>query len=202
MSFPDDKETFRRVVGKNMPIGQQGDKVKTGDHNNVADFIERLEDILGYNFIDGYADLKAKLTQIISDINSKGDFKADGSVPMTGDLRIEANNKGIKLTSTDPDAEPNFIQFTPIDSVLMKIVQAEESLRMYLTQLEVYGNFYATGYINCDGNGQALGTFKVGQELTVGENGQGMIVNTPDGTKFYRISVNNAGTIISTEVFP
>jgi len=64
MAFPDDKETWRRVVGKNLALGILGDKVKTGDQNNIADFLERLEDLLGYSFIEGYATLKEKLDDL------------------------------------------------------------------------------------------------------------------------------------------
>ena len=47
MAYPDDKETFRRVVNQDLSHGIEGDTVDQGDQNNMGDFLERLEDTLG-----------------------------------------------------------------------------------------------------------------------------------------------------------
>lgn len=66
MAYPQDKETWRRVVGRDFPASETGDEVEDDDHNLPVDFMERLEDILGYDFIDGFSDLADRLDTLIA----------------------------------------------------------------------------------------------------------------------------------------
>lgn len=63
MSYPENKEIFRRVVNQLLPE-VRGNVVKADDQNNAADFLERLQDALGYNFKTGYADLASRIDKI------------------------------------------------------------------------------------------------------------------------------------------
>lgn len=53
MSYPTDKETY--------PRRETDDIIPKEDHNDVVDLLERLQDILGYNFLNNYSDLSARL---------------------------------------------------------------------------------------------------------------------------------------------
>ena len=223
MSFPVDKETWRRVIGKNLSIGQVGDNVTTDDHNLIADFLERLEDILGINFIEGYTDLKAKLQYILDQVALAGDFKADGSVPMTGDL--DMNYKEIVRCGKLEIA-------SPFEQVYMYIQQTESqpSGKAWLLIEGNYGNVDFLIECDCSTQETKLGsvndhsvnlivnsvpyikldksddTIKFLKEILI--NGsydmtfdtslKGVIVKTPDGTKSYRLGVDNSGNVIST----
>jgi len=88
MTFPADKEEFPTWENKDLTLGKLGTKIDANILNNVYRLLERVEDSLGYNFIEGYFDLKAKLQYILDQIALAGDFKADGSVPMAGNLQL------------------------------------------------------------------------------------------------------------------
>lgn len=65
MVFPVDKETWRRVEGKDLPLGKIGDVVEDTDHNDFAVFLEALQDTLGVSFISGYSSLKDRLDSVV-----------------------------------------------------------------------------------------------------------------------------------------
>jgi len=90
MVFPADKETWRRVEGKDLPLGKLGDVVEDTDHNDFADFLERLQDVLGLTILAGFGSVKLRLADMDTQIGLAGDFKADGSVPMTGNLDLNS----------------------------------------------------------------------------------------------------------------
>lgn len=60
MAYPVNKETFRRVVNQDLPT-VEGDIVDEDDQNLPADFLERLQDTLGYSILGGYGSVKARL---------------------------------------------------------------------------------------------------------------------------------------------
>jgi len=92
MVFPADKETWRRVEGKDLPLSKLGDVIEDTDHNDYADFLERLQDVLGLTILSGFGSVKLRLADIDTKIGDAGDFLADGSVPMTGDLNLDGND--------------------------------------------------------------------------------------------------------------
>lgn len=63
MPYPENKETFRRVVNQLLPE-VRGDVVRDEDQNLPADFLERLQDTLGYNFKSGYESLAERIQKI------------------------------------------------------------------------------------------------------------------------------------------
>ena len=67
MAYPDDQTTFRRVTNQELP-SVPGDTVDEGDQNNMADFCESLQDILGYGITMGYASVKAFFDWIVATI--------------------------------------------------------------------------------------------------------------------------------------
>jgi len=91
MVFPADKETWRRVEGKDLPLSKLGDVIEDTDHNDYADFLERLQDVLGLTILSGFGSVKLRLADMDTKIGASGDFLADGSVPMTGDLDCDGN---------------------------------------------------------------------------------------------------------------
>lgn len=64
MAYPDEKVTFRRVVGENLAEGIAGDTIKSDDHNNKAEVIENIEDTLGLNPEGSEATVRARLDAI------------------------------------------------------------------------------------------------------------------------------------------
>lgn len=57
MSYPEDKEYFRRVINRELPL-IPGDTVDQEDQNKPADFLERLQDVLGYGVRMGFPTMK------------------------------------------------------------------------------------------------------------------------------------------------
>jgi len=92
MVFPADKETWRRVEGKDLPLSKLGDVIEDTDHNDYADFLERLQDVLGLTILAGFGSVKLRLADMDTKIGDVGDFLADGSVPMTGDLDLDIHD--------------------------------------------------------------------------------------------------------------
>ena len=66
MSYPNDKETFRRVVGEDLSQGIPGDVIKAEDHNAPVDLLERLQDILGLNPQGSYESVASRLSALSS----------------------------------------------------------------------------------------------------------------------------------------
>lgn len=64
MAFPADKETWRRVVGKDLPLGELGDTIIANDHNDYAVFLEALQDTLGISIVGGYGSVKLRLDDL------------------------------------------------------------------------------------------------------------------------------------------
>lgn len=92
MAFPGDKETWVRWINKDLPTSELGSEIDAVVINSQRDFLERLQDLLGLNFLGGFGSLKLRLDDMDSRISGAGDFKADGSVPMTGNLNLGGQN--------------------------------------------------------------------------------------------------------------
>ena len=70
MPYPDEKETFRRVVGEDLTQGIPGDVIKAEDHNLTVDFLERLQDILGLNPQGSASSVAVRLQSLEDTVNS------------------------------------------------------------------------------------------------------------------------------------
>lgn len=79
MSYPVDKEEFRRVINKDLSTGTPGSVLDEDDHNKPVDLLERLQDILGYGIKMGYATVRA----FFDYVKSKADL-VDGKLDKVG----------------------------------------------------------------------------------------------------------------------
>ena len=112
MSYPEEKETFRRVVGENLAAGVAGDVVKAEDRNEVVDFLERLQDILGVNLGNIIKKVEGK---IIENITIKGgkllldttDIQEEGAFL---EFKDATGNVLLRLDAVDP-SEHSYIDF-------------------------------------------------------------------------------------------
>jgi len=90
MPYPDDKEIFRRVVNQDLP-NIPGDVVDENDQNLPADFLERLQDILGYNIKMGFASVKNFFDWLVGSLDG---VKKNNIVPLYQSTEAEFLNAG------------------------------------------------------------------------------------------------------------
>lgn len=105
MAYPDDKETFRRVINQDLPA-EPGTVLDQGDQNLPADFLERLQDTFGYNIKMGYANVKEFFDNIVSQF--AGIKKTEIIIMQQGDAggaktqgQITEFRQNLNLVSTD-----------------------------------------------------------------------------------------------------
>ena len=65
MSYPNDQETFRRVINQDLPE-VPGDTLDETDQNKMGDFLERLQSVLGYGIGMGFSKMKEFFDDIVS----------------------------------------------------------------------------------------------------------------------------------------
>ena len=226
MSFPDDKETFERVVGKNLAEGVKGDKIPATGWNAIRDFIERLEDLLGLDFNGIFVSHKLRHDDIDEKISTVGDFKADGTIPMTGDLDLGQNavknTEGIEIKSSNEVVElivDSTNNNAPIEFATGRIylLASAYNIKGIIEATKVYGDFRiktigSTDIVIAPNEDQHIVCSPADQKITLYKKtvyapnsdfeiftaGRGLLVTTPDGNHTYRISVDNSGNVIST----
>jgi len=59
--YPDGKETFPAWVDRDLAIAELGTRILKANMDPVRDCVERIQDALGYDLLDGYADVKERL---------------------------------------------------------------------------------------------------------------------------------------------
>lgn len=217
MVWPATKELFPTWVNKNLSIGEKGSDIDADVLNEVYDLLERLQDSLGVSFISGFADLKARLASMDIAIGDAGDFKADGSVPMTGEMDLGNQDiKNIKQVVSNLDVQ-GFI--TPADDyplgnttkrfadVYSKNFYHGQGLKGGAYNLSLYTDSQlrlridqSTGYIGVNWDSPTERVEVRGGNIKINDNGAGLILRTPDGTKLYKITVDNSGNVVSTLV--
>lgn len=204
MAYPDNKETFRRVINQELP-DIPGDTVDENDQNLPANFLERLQDTFGYNIKMGYTTVKEFFDWLlaqISTITNKVDKAGD---TMTGNLTLNNSTTASPILYTLTTAGPSMnikgyfggiiitgkdrVEIQTSDNGLIMIIGLNNELqtlkKINMTNNEIYDvskitiRSAGTDYINL-------------------APAKGLVVKTPDGTKDFRISVDNAGNIIST----
>jgi len=108
--YPADKETFRRVVNRDLSGGIPGTTLDKDDQNLPADFLERLQDTLGLEVNGEYASVAERLNTIPNLGNLSGiwfgqgdSFTASGGISDDNSILqtsiIPAGNKLIMIYS-------------------------------------------------------------------------------------------------------
>jgi len=202
MPYPDDKDTFRRVEGYVGGDFQDVNKLKEGDQNNMAQWLEDLQDIFGYGIKMGYATVKAFFDWIVTTFGTKVDDTGD---TMTGDLELEdsaTSSPYLFFTNTSADkgskivADGGILEIFGYNGIRLKRT-IDGGVKALIDQN------YVSLYKPLVMNSQYIKDCANIEIDTAGdfENkvaGRGMICRTPDNTKSYRVSVDNAGNVIST----
>jgi hypothetical protein len=76
--YPNEYDTFRRVKGRDLTIGEPGDIILPDDHNDTADAIEKIERTLGTNPQGSYNSVKERIENIEATKNkATTDFDLD-----------------------------------------------------------------------------------------------------------------------------
>lgn len=223
MVFPADKETFPVWVNKDLSIGEKGSDIDADIINDLRACVERIEDSLGYNFIEGYADLKARLASyVVALVTAK--VKALDSAGLLlvdkDDIGIKINDGGnvsIQTSSNTYTLEVGGIGIRIGNNVGMNFSQQGAGQTSFIQQ--DYDNLFSltnrTGDIVFRTSATSIERLKVyasglvklltGSKLELVDEdiglkgvGKGVIMTTPDGTKEYRVSVDNSGNVIST----
>ena len=206
MAYPDDKETFRRVVNQDLPA-EPGNVVDENDQNLPADFLERLQDTLGYGIKMGYATVKAFFDYVVSQI-----ALIAGKANKTGDTfsgNVHLNNEGAisprlyLQESGYPNKEYIYSENGAIKIYFRERLECRSTedipSKFYLSRDALELNVKITLWNN---EIEKAGNITLGTTFDFINTGlgRGIIVKTPDGTKSFRISVDNAGNVITAQV--
>lgn len=204
MAYPDDKETFRRVVNQELP-DIPGDVLDENDQNLPADFLERLQDTLGYGIKMGYATVKAFFDYVVSQITLIAGKVNKAGDTMTGNLTLEG-----------PTGTPTKLEFLETGKPIRCFIHGTQfAFRFEFYTTALFYSSLKSGSVMLLKNSEILiytplninsqditGVKNITCALDEGfintKKGKGIVVKTPDGTKNYRISVDNAGNVIST----
>lgn len=197
MGYPDNKETWERV---------ETDELIVKEHkNNWSIFLEGLQDTLGLGIKLGYGTVKLLLDYL----KSKADL-VDGKVAkagdtMTGDLTLDKSDvvspKVIFKTTGFPAGQTGI--FAEDDSQLT--IKGAEVVRMFSGAIHVFG--FEPDVVYClkkmSMQGQEIVEVKYidideAGYIDMATVGSYIKMQTPDGTKNYNISIDNAGNVITT----
>lgn len=202
MAYPDDKDTFRRVTGYVGGDVVDANKLKEGDQNNMAGWLESLQDIFGYSIKMGYATVKAFFDWVVTTLGQRVDIAGD---EMSGDLLMK------KVTGVSPYVKFENSATTAVSRIIadggVLEIYGDNAIRLKRAQgaatlLTLDNNLLSSNKPLAMGNNYIKDCANIEID-TAGdfENkvaGRGMICRTPDNTKSYRVSVDNAGNVIST----
>lgn len=206
MAYPDDKETFRRVVNQELPA-IPGDTVDEDDQNLPASFLERLQDTLGYGIKMGYASMKAFFDYVVSQITLIAGKVNKAGDTMTGDLILEkplGQFAYLKFLITGYAIKcyfkadlNNITTYYYANCTFFSSLSNDQILHLKSEEVHIYKllNMNGEEIIGCN----KITTYDI-DGFTNAKKAGGMLVRTPDDTKNYRISVDNAGNVISTLV--
>jgi len=225
MSFPDDKETFPRREDKNLAEGKTGDKITAADHNDTVEFLELLEDVLGIDFNSTFNSHKLRHDDIDTQISGAGDFKKDGSVPMTGNLDVGGNDlentKKIEAKSTVENVD--IIADSQNDNAPTEQARGRVIVKSSVTGIEgifeatrEYGDIRIRASENkdlslCHQNDQFIVLNGADNKITIYKpityagngdiyfyhSGKGLQLTTPDGNHIYRVRIDNSGNVVT-----
>ncbi len=197
MAYPNDIDSF--------PVRVADDTIPVADYDNQNDSIIAIETELGTLPKGGAASVKARLDTMqtsIDEIPNKVDISGD---TMTGNLTLDNSTTSsprviLKNNSAGTDnfvySAGNSLKLTGRQSVHIGNGSNDDAL-----SVGADGKIYTEGSLVC----LSTADFRENVSITVAAKdyintgvGRGLIVKTPDGTKSYRISVDNSGNIIST----
>jgi len=208
MAYPSSIDGFRTVV--------EDDKLLVGDQNNMGDALTIVEETLGTNPQGSESNVKDRLVAIEVNSDAVPDKldKAGGS--MTGTLTMTTDgataSKEIRF-DTDTDINKNKIFVTG------SRLQLDTNFGVKIRDGAVTGAIIDSSGIDTDGNVESKGTI-IGNTINARTTpevsllaglsmsglseyihtiaGKGLVLKTPDGTKNYRISIDNSGNVITT----
>jgi hypothetical protein len=104
VKYPNEYDTFRRVKGRDLTIGEPGDIILPSDHNDFADAIETIERILGITPQGTYQTIAERLEAIEQILRAGGISMIIKYYEITEDIEQYIQNNPIVLTSIQVDA--------------------------------------------------------------------------------------------------
>jgi hypothetical protein len=104
VKYPNEYDTFRRVKGRDLTIGEPGDIILPSDHNDFADAIETIEKILGINPQGTYQTVAERLEAIEQILRAGGIPMIIKYYEITEDIEQYIQNNPIVLTLIQVDA--------------------------------------------------------------------------------------------------
>lgn len=207
MSYPTNKETFRRVVNQDLTQGIPGDTVDENDQNLPADFLERLQDTLGYNIKMGYASVKTFFDYIVSQLALIAGKANKSGDTFTGNVTFEA---GLK-TNTINTITGVTVDFSEKEIYRIKNIFGSNTTyppRIMSKTGETAINFFDVAgkrtTIIWNFDKVHIKTARPTCPLVIEKGdveieliGAGFILKSPNGTR-YKIKVNDAGDLSAT----
>lgn len=106
--YPDDKETWRLLIDQNLPA-EPGTTIEQIDFNYKTDFLERLQDTLGYGITMGFLSVRLFFDDVVTQLATIADkFDKAGGI-MTGALSIIMQNPLLQIKASGEEG-PNIIE--------------------------------------------------------------------------------------------
>ena len=227
MSYPDDKDEFRKPVGYVSGPVTDDNKVKVGDQVNMANWLENLQDTLGYGIKMGYASMRAffdflvnKYTQYVLKAGDtmSGDLDlAENWLKLSGDtmkIKYDANHEGpyFKTSGAKPylSAEAGIaINANALDdgsgSWVPEVNLRDDGILALSAAADkavrVHGNVFEPGTDDNMELGILNKRFKSAHvigDIQVYDNTKGLILNS--ATKKWRVTINDTGTLVTTQI--
>lgn len=177
MVYPANKETYVDVI--------TDDTIPSSGWNAVRDFIERLQDLFGHsgNFMTLSDNLNLSDNKIIY-LNTAKTF---GIRYDSSNNRYELVSGGTVIFSIWAGFIDHHFEMKSGETIIRQDVKVTGNLALET------GSISGVNNINCDRIFAILDL----ENVTAGE---GLILKTPDGTKRFKITVDNSGVIVSTLV--
>jgi len=208
MAYPSDIDSFRTVV--------EDDKLLIGDQNNMGDSLVLVEETLGTNPQGSESNVKDRLVAIEVNSDAVPDKLNKAGDSMSGTLTmITAGATASQEIRFDTDTDVNKNKIFVTGSRL----QLDTNFGVKIRDGAVTGAIIDSSGIDTDGNVESKGTVitntmnaRTTPEIAVLSGismagtsdyihtiaSKGLILKTPDGTKNYRISLDNSGNVITT----
>lgn len=196
MAYPNDIDTFDERA--------TDDLIPAEDYNGQNDSIIAIETELGALPKGAKADVKTRLDDVDTAIGGKLDNDGD---TITGDFRLDSgggNSPKVYLDNTGTNNKCYL--FAEAGNVRIRTnswITFQDTNEVDSVQIQAAGLLVARKGLRVNG---AMLESTEDIKITAAHDyyntspGRGLVLKTPDGTKSYKITVDNAGAIVSTLV--
>lgn len=178
MAYPDDKETWA--------VRETDDLIPASDHNDWATFLEALQDTLGLGIKLGYDSVKLLLDYLKGKADIVDDKVDKAGDTMTDNLTLKKDGIQFALQNAD---ESDFL------GIILETwgVNIATNLNRYSFRGHDGADFFNIMQIYGD-------RIESEFDIEIMDKTKGIIMTTPDETKRYRITIDNSGNLVTTQV--